>query len=99
MKHVKHLFIVTYDVSDSKRLRKVYQTMRGYGRWLQFSVFECKLSKKGLIYLRIALEAIIVKGEDQVLFLDLGSAKSVKPKIHILGRPYIHAPEDKPMVV
>jgi CRISPR-associated endonuclease Cas2 len=34
-------YIVTYDIADDKRLRKVFQTMRKYGDHLQFSVFEC----------------------------------------------------------
>ena len=32
-------YIVTYDIADPKRLRQVYDTMRGYGTWLQLSVF------------------------------------------------------------
>jgi len=30
-------YLVTYDIADDKRLRQVFQTMRGYGDHLQFS--------------------------------------------------------------
>jgi CRISPR-associated protein Cas2 len=32
-------YIVTYDVCNPKRLRKVFKTMQGYGEHLQLSVF------------------------------------------------------------
>src|SRR3546814_3297354 len=32
----EHLYIVAYDISDDKRLRKVFKLMKGYGEWLQF---------------------------------------------------------------
>src|ERR1035438_4086458 len=33
-------YLICYDICDDKRLRKVFQTMRGYGDHLQYSVFE-----------------------------------------------------------
>ena len=35
-------YLICYDICDDKRLRKVFQTMRGFGDHLQFSVFECQ---------------------------------------------------------
>ena len=40
-------YLVCYDICDDKRLRKVFQTMRGYGDHLQYSVFECQLTADG----------------------------------------------------
>ena len=37
-------YLVSYDICDDKRLRKVFQTMRGYGDHLQYSVFQCQLT-------------------------------------------------------
>jgi hypothetical protein len=31
-------YLICYDICDDKRLRKVFQTMRGYGDHLQFSI-------------------------------------------------------------
>ena len=66
-----HAFIVTYDIADPKRLRRVYDTMRGYGAWLQLSVFRCELTERALVELRVALADIIHHEEDQVLFIDV----------------------------
>jgi CRISPR-associated protein Cas2 len=38
--------VVSYDISDDKRRRKVAQIMEGYGYRVQYSVFECDLDKK-----------------------------------------------------
>ena len=35
-----HLYIVAYDISDSKRWRAIFQLMHGYGEWLQLSIIE-----------------------------------------------------------
>ena len=36
--------LVCYDICDEKRLRKVFQAMRGYGGHLQYSVFQGQLT-------------------------------------------------------
>ena len=40
----ERLYIVAYDIADQKRWRRVFRTMKGFGRWLQLSVFQCRLS-------------------------------------------------------
>ena len=47
-------YLVCYDISNDKRLRQVFKTMRGYGDHLQYSVFECQLTSTDLISLRIS---------------------------------------------
>jgi CRISPR-associated protein Cas2 len=85
---MEHLFIVSYDVSEPKRWRKVYKTMRGYGEWVQLSVFQCRMSKTRLLQLEAALGEIVNQHEDHVLFLDLGPADAVKPRINSIGKPF-----------
>ena len=36
-------YLVSYDISDPKRLRKVARSLEGFGVRLQYSVFECPL--------------------------------------------------------
>jgi CRISPR-associated protein Cas2 len=82
-------YLICYDICDDKRLRKVFQTMRGYGGHLQFSVFECQLTAMDLAKCRAALGAIIHHDEDQVLFVDLGPAAGRGDRvISALGKPY-----------
>lgn len=38
---MRSTYLVCYDICNDKRLRKVFQVVRGYGDHLQYSVFEC----------------------------------------------------------
>ena len=42
----EHLYLVTYDIRDDKRWRRVFRLMKGFGEWLQLSVFQCRLSRR-----------------------------------------------------
>jgi CRISPR-associated protein Cas2 len=96
---MRHTFVVTYDICDPKRLRKVYKLMLGWGDHLQFSVFQCELSHRELVELRVQLDRVIKPSEDQVLFVDLGTAEGRgTDAITSLGRPYVD-PERVAIVV
>ena len=82
-------YIVCYDICDPKRLREVFKTMRAWGDHLQFSVFECRLTRSELVTLRAELAEIIHYDDDQVLFVDLGPAGARADRvITALGKPY-----------
>jgi CRISPR-associated protein Cas2 len=84
---VRRLFIVAYDISDPKRLRKVYRTLTGYGDHLQLSVFRCDLTASQRIQLEAKLGQTIEHSEDQVMFVDLGPSEGRSHSIGFLGRP------------
>lgn len=91
-------YIVSYDISDPKRLRKVFQILRGYGDHLQLSVFRCDLRRAERIVVEQRLRAIIHHTEDQVLFIDIGPADGrAALAIEALGRPT--TPPQKSVVV
>jgi CRISPR-associated protein Cas2 len=91
-------YLVTYDISNDKRLRLVFKIMRGWGDHLQFSVFECQLTPMDAIRLRGELAAVIHHEEDQVLFVNLGPAEGRGDRvISSLGRPYSRV--DAPCIV
>ena len=48
---MEHLYIISYDISQPKRWRRVFKIMKGYGEWLQLSVFQCRLSKTRVLQL------------------------------------------------
>lgn len=85
---MRHYYIVTYDVADPKRLRKVFNTMKGYGSHLQLSVFQCDLTARDVVEMTYALQAVIHKDQDQVLILDLGPSEGNPIKgVRHLGKP------------
>lgn len=73
MSERKGWYLVTYDIRDQKRWRKLYKLMRGYGERLQYSVFRCWLSERQLEKLRWQVEKTI-DSEDAVLFVGLCEA-------------------------
>jgi CRISPR-associated protein Cas2 len=56
---VRAAYLVCYDISDDKRLRKVFNLMRGFGDHLQFSVLECQFTPLDLVRCRKSLRAVI----------------------------------------
>lgn len=84
----EHLYVVTYDISDQKRWRRVFNVMNGYGEWLQLSVFQCRLNRQRHAELVALLDDMIHHAEDHVLFLDVGLADHVVPRVVSLGKDF-----------
>jgi CRISPR-associated protein Cas2 len=84
----EHLYVVTYDIGDSKRWRKVFKLMNGYGEWLQLSVFQCRLSRRRHADLIATLDEIINHDHEHIVMLDLGLADNVTPKVVSLGKNF-----------
>jgi CRISPR-associated protein Cas2 len=94
-----HLYLVTYDISDDKRLRDVYKLMKGYGEWLQFSVFQCRLSRKRRAEMIAKLDLAIHHDQDHILILDLGVAEKVTPRVVSLGKASFKTVQREPVIV
>ena len=95
---MRNTYLVTYDICDDKRLRKVFKTMRDYGDHLQYSVFECQFSPIDIAKCRAELSEIIHHSEDQVLFIDLGPTEGRGERV-ICSLGKLYAPFDSPCLV
>ena len=84
----EHLYIVTYDIADDKRWRRLFKLMHGYGEWLQLSVFQCRLTRMRQIELVQQVEAILNRDEDHLLMLDIGPAENVTPRVLSIGKTF-----------
>jgi CRISPR-associated protein Cas2 len=82
----ERLFIVTYDISDPKRWRRVFKAMQGFGDWLQLSVFQCRLSRRRRQELETRLRGLVKAGEDHILLIDVGSAEKVEVAVASIGK-------------
>jgi CRISPR-associated protein Cas2 len=81
--------LVSYDICDPKRLRRVARALEGFGVRLQYSVFECALDPLRLAQLKSALHPLLNHDEDQILFVSLGpSANDASLIIDAMGLPY-----------
>jgi CRISPR-associated protein Cas2 len=82
-------YLVSYDISDPKRLRKVARCLEGFGTRLQYSVFECALDDLRLEKLKAEVQELVNHQEDQVLFVSLGpSSSDATLVIEAMGLPY-----------
>ena len=73
---MRNRYIVSYDISDPKRLRTIFNLMKGFGDHLQLSVFICELSLKEKAILLWKLEEVINHDEDSIMVARVGSAES-----------------------
>nr|WP_299041656.1 CRISPR-associated endonuclease Cas2 [uncultured Thermosynechococcus sp.] len=53
------LYVICYDRSSNKRRKKISDLLEGYGRRVQYSVFECVLSPQKYAELKIKLKKAI----------------------------------------
>ena len=78
-------YLVAYDISNPKRLRKVARTCEDFGLRKQFSVFFCRLAAADLVRLKSRLYDVINLDQDQVLFIPICTRCAAE--IETLGRP------------
>lgn len=89
---MRNRYVVAYDVSDARRLRRTFKTMNGFGDAIQYSLFVCDLSSKERILMEEALTEIINHKEDRVLVIHIGPAEGRGAgAMHTLGRQIVPA--------
>ena len=60
------LYVVAYDIPCQKRRTRVANVLSAYGQRVQFSVFECVLSRQQFCELRGRLQRVVKLPEDSV---------------------------------
>ncbi|NJM99682.1 MAG: CRISPR-associated endonuclease Cas2 [Phormidesmis sp. RL_2_1] len=74
-------YLIIYDLPDSKaankRRNRLHKLLSGYGKWTQYSVFECFLTGMQFAKLQAQLETLIKPAEDsvRVYVMDAGAVK------------------------
>jgi CRISPR-associated protein Cas2 len=74
-------YLIIYDLPDSKaanrRRNRLHKLLSGYGKWTQYSVFECFLSGMQFAKLQTQMEILIKPAEDsvRVYVMDAGAVK------------------------
>ncbi len=84
----ERLYIIAYDIADSRRWRRVFKTMQGYGEWLQLSVFQCRLARRRRAELETRLRELVKAGEDHVLIIDVGPADRIALAVESIGKSF-----------
>lgn len=84
----ERIYIVTYDIGEPRRWRRLFKLMHGYREWLQLSVFQCRLTRRRRAELAAAINEVINHNQDHVLILDLGSVERVELRVESMGKTY-----------
>ncbi len=92
-------YVVTYDIREDVRLRRVHKTMKSFGYPLQYSVFLCDLDTMEKYALKQALGEIIHHGADSVAIIDLGEAGTRGATCFEFMGPHAPLPDDGPRIV
>ncbi|MBX3726536.1 MAG: CRISPR-associated endonuclease Cas2 [Xanthomonadales bacterium] len=69
----------------SRRRRRVFKPIKGFGQWLQLIEFNCRLSARRHAEMIQSLDEVIKSKVDALLVIDLGPADKVKPRVVSLG--------------
>ncbi len=82
----EHTYLVIYDIGNPRRWRLVFRAMKGFGRWLQLSAFQCRLGDVRHAEMVATLDQIIDHNDDHVVIVDVGLADKVVPRVVSLGK-------------
>lgn len=91
-------YLVTYDISDPRRWRDVYDIVRCHGDRFQYSVYLCDLDRIEKIGLMSALRGVI-DGRDRVAIVDLGEPGAPRGAVIEFMGPSLPLPDPGPQIV
>ena len=89
---MSQLYLIAFDISDDKRLRKVANTLLNYGIRVQYSVFECHIENQQMQTLKTELQQHIDTETNRIHIWPL-CGKDEKT-IPVDGGQYISQDED-----
>lgn len=79
------LYLVLYDITSPKRLRRVHRALKRRGAWTQLSCFLCRLSERARAELEAELRKLIDAAEDKLLIVDLGHGAAAEARFQALA--------------
>ncbi len=74
---MKANYLVCYDITEPRRLARVYKLMKGRGLHIQYSVFHCSLTWPNLLELKDKLNSLIDEKEDDLRIYPLPAEEKV----------------------
>lgn len=85
-------YVIAYDIPDDKRRKKVSDLLEGYGRRVQYSLFECVLTPAKFDELRSQLKKRVLLKEDNVRFYPLSQHTLGQVETWGVGPPVTEPP-------
>lgn len=84
------LYVIAYDIPDHKRRKSISDILEGYGSRVQYSVFECVLSRSKYEQLLTRLRSQFKAGEDSLRFYPISGHTA--NQVEIWGEPPLTPP-------
>ena len=84
---MRSYFLLSYDISDPARWRRIHRIARDFGDPIQYSVFLCELGDRDMTTLQERVKSVINSDEDQVLLIRLRAGEDVEGIFDTMGRP------------
>lgn len=80
------MYVISYDIAGDKLRNKIAKVLLGYGRRVQYSVFECRISQKRFeeLYRKLAL---LMAGSDEGSIRFYHLCGKCEVEIQELGQP------------
>ena len=75
--------VISYDIADDTRRARLHKLLKDYGTRVQFSVFECRISRVHWVLLRHRIQHLINADEDSVRCYRV--CKTCQPKAERIG--------------
>lgn len=97
MSEGKNLYIVSYDISSNRIRKKLADTLENYGQRVQYSVFECRLTKKRYKELYSRLVGLCTDENDSVRLYVL--CENCSAKIRIIGNSKTSIKQEKVIII
>jgi len=81
--------IITYDITEDKRLNKVRKILKKYLYWSQLSTFEGEISEGKLAKCMAEINEVINTDEDSIYVYEVKNPKNIKKKILGIEKSYM----------
>ena len=81
--------IVTYDITDDRRLNKVRKILKKYLYWSQLSTFEGEISEGKLAQCMSEVNDVIDTSEDSVYVYEIKNPKNINKKVLGIEKSYM----------
>jgi CRISPR-associated protein Cas2 len=78
--------VISYDVVNDRRRTKIHKLLQGYGTRVQYSVFECDLTRSQLATVQRGIRKLIDRNTDSVRFYYLDAAAVQQVQVLGIGR-------------
>ncbi|ACO03471.1 MAG TPA: CRISPR-associated endonuclease Cas2 [Persephonella sp.] len=81
--------IVTYDISEDRRLNKVRKILKKYLYWSQLSTFEGEISEGKLAQCMSEINDVIDRNEDSIYVYEVKNPRNIKKKVLGIKKSYM----------